>query len=208
MIHAYNELYLNKAMHTLGDMFQYAICNCRYKGNEVLDLFINTKIAVFFESGDPKYVAGCSGQELFCDILKKANKPYPPATLRFFLNKTPEYWCGWILAYYQWFYNTSFKEIQQKLKYNELYELYPTLHEVDMTKAIEVIRKRISIPTKLQTFRKSKGLSQAQLALLSGVSLRSIQMYEQRFKDINKASGDTLRALAKILLCSIEEIFE
>jgi DNA-binding transcriptional regulator YiaG len=210
-IHAYNEAYLNKAMHTLGDMFQYAVCNCRYKGDDALDLFVSTQIAESFGSGDPRYVVGRSGQELFCDILEKAGKPYPPATLRIFLDRTPEYWCGWILAYYQWAYNTTFEEIHAKLKFTGLCELYPTLHEVDMVKAAEVLRERISpasAPTKLQALRKSRGLSQAQLASLSGVSLRSIQMYEQRNKDINKANGDALRALAKTLLCPIEELLE
>ena len=41
-----------------------------------------------------------------------------------------------------------------------------------------------------------------------GVSLRSIQMYEQRNKDINKASVETLYRLSKVFGCSIEDLME
>ena len=42
----------------------------------------------------------------------------------------------------------------------------------------------------------------------SGVSLRSIQMYEQRNKNINKASVETIYRLAKALGCEIEDLIE
>ncbi|CDD35633.1 putative helix-turn-helix protein [Roseburia sp. CAG:309] len=42
----------------------------------------------------------------------------------------------------------------------------------------------------------------------SNVSLRSIQMYEQRNKDINKASVDTVYRLSKTLGCTMEDLIE
>ena len=62
--------------------------------------------------------------------------------------------------------------------------------------------------TKLKCVRKTKGYSQKQLAELSGVSLRSIQMYEQRNKDINKAQSESLYHLAKALGCKMENLLE
>ncbi|HKM03507.1 MAG TPA: helix-turn-helix transcriptional regulator, partial [Lachnospiraceae bacterium] len=41
----------------------------------------------------------------------------------------------------------------------------------------------------LAEIRKQRGLSQGQLSLLSGESIRMIQYYEQGKKDINKAQG-------------------
>jgi DNA-binding transcriptional regulator YiaG len=198
-------------MKTLGDMFQHAVCACRISGDEILELFVSTGLAAEFEKGNPKYIAGRSGAELFCDVLEAAEKPFPPATLRMFFSKTPEYWCGWILGYYQWRYDAKFADIHAKLSFSELLALYPTLHEADMKKAAEIISARLNPtphPTKLQTIRKSRQLSQQVLSTLSGVSLRSVQMYEQRNKDINKAQADTLYALAKILGCSIEDLLE
>ena len=43
---------------------------------------------------------------------------------------------------------------------------------------------------------------------MSGVSLRSIQMYEQRNKDINKAQAESLYCLAKALGCTMEDLLE
>lgn len=50
--------------------------------------------------------------------------------------------------------------------------------------------------------------SESQLAKRSNVSLRSIQMYEQRNKDINKASAETVLSLAKVLGCTMEDLLE
>ena len=65
-----------------------------------------------------------------------------------------------------------------------------------------------STETNLKRIRAAKGYSQKQLAELSGVSLRSVQMYEQRQKDINKAQSDSLFRLAKTLGCTMEELLE
>lgn len=56
---------------------------------------------------------------------------------------------------------------------------------------------------KLQEARKSKGLSQKQLAELSGVPLRTIQAYESGAKDIAKASLETVAKLARALGCNV-----
>ena len=61
---------------------------------------------------------------------------------------------------------------------------------------------------RLKTIRENRGISQAELAKLSGVKLRSIQMYEQRNKNINKASVDTVYSLAKVLGCTMEDLIE
>ena len=62
--------------------------------------------------------------------------------------------------------------------------------------------------TNLKRIRTAYGLTQAELAERSGVSLRSIQMYEQRNKNINKASADTIYSLAKVLGCEMEDMIE
>lgn len=51
-------------------------------------------------------------------------------------------------------------------------------------------------------------MTQLVLAERSGVSSRMIQHYEQGVKDINKAQGLTLQALAQVLCCSMEDLLE
>lgn len=42
---------------------------------------------------------------------------------------SPEYWCGWIMAYYQWRTARSFKEIRKYISINEILKMYSPLHE-------------------------------------------------------------------------------
>lgn len=58
----------------------------------------------------------------------------------------------------------------------------------------------------LSKIRKKKGLSQSQLAKLSGVSVRMIQHYEQGVKDINKAESQTIYYLSQALSCRMEDL--
>ena len=62
--------------------------------------------------------------------------------------------------------------------------------------------------TNLKRIRTVYGCTQAELSERSGVSLRSIQMYEQRNKDINKASAEALYRISKVLGCTIEDLLE
>ncbi|MBQ7371760.1 MAG: helix-turn-helix transcriptional regulator [Lachnospiraceae bacterium] len=62
--------------------------------------------------------------------------------------------------------------------------------------------------TYLKRIRSSYGFTQAELAKRSGVTLRSIQMFEQRNKDINKASADAINRISKVLGCSMESLIE
>ncbi len=60
----------------------------------------------------------------------------------------------------------------------------------------------------MKRLRTAYGCTQAELSGRSGVSLRSIQMYEQRNKDINKAGAETVYRLAKVFGCAMEDLLE
>jgi transcriptional regulator with XRE-family HTH domain len=60
--------------------------------------------------------------------------------------------------------------------------------------------------SRLKYRREDAGLSQAELSAQSGVSLRSIQMYEQGQRDINKAEVVTVLQMAEALKCDIRDI--
>ena len=62
--------------------------------------------------------------------------------------------------------------------------------------------------TNLKRIRTACGYTQKELSLMSGASLRSIQMYEAGHKQINKASAETVYKIARVLGCSIEELLE
>jgi DNA-binding transcriptional regulator YiaG len=198
-------------MTNLADMFDIAVNRYGMSGEDVWHNFANSKLAYEFEKGNPQIVAGKSGYELFFALYATTDKSVSYDDMVAPLSKSPEFWCGWLLAYYQWSQNTTFKAIQEKITFEKLLSLYPILHEVDEQKAADILYERLtpkSSPTKLSVLRKARELKQSELAALSGVTLRSIQMYEQRNKDINKAQAETLRALAKTLSCSFEDLIE
>ena len=211
MMCAYDEMYLHDAMKNLGEAFDYAANVLRIPMDDFLDMFIVSGIAERFCCGVPRFVSGLSGTELVWEVLNRTGKtgdlPAPQTEFAY----APEYWCGWILAFYQWHTGKSFKEIKKYLPMCEIYKLYPTLHEASEEKFIDVanaILERKNFPTKLQSIRRAVGLSQKELAEKSGVTLRMIQQYEQRAKDINKASASNLFALAQVLGCKAEELTE
>lgn len=60
----------------------------------------------------------------------------------------------------------------------------------------------------LQYMRKTKGITQKELAERSHVSIRQIQHYEQKTHDINGASVITVLNIAEALGCDVYDIIE
>ena len=211
MIHAYDDQYLDDAMICLGEAMDYVANICQIEMDRFLELFIGTGYAEQFGAGVPKYVSGLSGTELAMDILTKSGiyNTFPQAKIEY--SYSTQYWSGWILAYYQWYTGRSFKEIQKYITMQEIEKLYPTLHEASEKKFVDtvnrIIRKK-NPPTRLQVQRKISGYSQRELAEKVGVNLRTLQQYEIRAKDINRAAGSTLFSLAKVLGCRVEDLLE
>lgn len=211
MTYAYGESYLDDAMNNLGEAVDYAVHACNVSADDFMSMFVTSGYAKQFESGVAKVVSGLSGSELVLLVLRASGKQIDAPAARLEYDCSPEYWCGYILAYYQWHSAISFKDILKAIPMSELDRMYSALHEASEEKAVDVfdpIMKRKNTVTKLQTMRKNGGLSQKQLADKSGVSLRSIQQYEQRAKDINKAAVDSLLSLAKALGCRVEDLIE
>ena len=62
--------------------------------------------------------------------------------------------------------------------------------------------------TNLKMIRTKLNLTQKELSDISGVPVRTIQQYEQRQKNINKAQTGYLVMLSKALSCKIEDLLE
>lgn len=61
--------------------------------------------------------------------------------------------------------------------------------------------------TKLKELRQAKGLSRSELARLSGMSLRTLEAYEQGLRDIGKASYESVILIAEALDIDPKELF-
>ncbi|MBQ7163722.1 MAG: helix-turn-helix transcriptional regulator [Clostridia bacterium] len=89
--------------------------------------------------------------------------------------------------------------------------MYKVYHEMDVTNFVEDMNKKynsVVFETKLKKIREARQLSQSELAALSGVKKRSIQLYEQKVNDIDKAQAQTLYKLSRVLGCTIEDLLE
>ena len=211
MIHAYQEIYLSKAQAILGEAFDFAINVCSIPGNDFTKLFLASSVSRRLENGDPAVLLGKSGIEIASDIVFETTNREMIEEPKERLSRSEEYWIGWALAYYQLWSGRKYGEILEALSFDDLKMMYPALHEAPVTKFVDIADQRIRehFPdTNLKRMRTAFGVTQAELAKQSGVSLRSIQMYEQRNKDINKASVETVCRLAKVLGCSAEDLIE
>ena len=211
MMHAYQEIYLSKAQSVLGDTFDYAINVCDIPGDDFIKLFIVSSVSKRMENGEPAYLVGKSGMETARDIVVETKGTELHIELHEHFERSKEYWIGWAIAYYQWFTGRKYSEIFKVVSFEELQKMYYPLHEADITKFVDILNSRMKeyyVETNLKRIRSTYGCTQAELAEISGVSLRSIQMYEQRNKNINKASVDTIYRLAKALGCTMEDVIE
>lgn len=207
--HAYSQLYLSKASRTVGNMLHDAVVEFGMNGTDFLDRFIQSEVAEQFESGNPKYIAGKSGMELFLEVMEKTSGKAYSAELTENCERSPEYWVGWMLTHYQWYSGRTFKSILDTVPYDELIGLYGTLHEADIQKSYEVLDAHfLKSESKLKTVRKHCGLTQEALANESGVSLNTIRAYERKSKDLNKAQFDIVMRLAKALKCDVLELLD
>ena len=212
MIHAYNHYYLEDAMNNVGSMLDCAVNAVHCDISVFFEMFLASGVASQIEIGNPRFVSGLSGVELCQKVFEKSSDfdikeiDYQP------FERTKEFWAGWSLAYYQWFRAKSFLYIQRNgLDINRIVEMYPTLHEADLSKFVVTADSIIESylverPNVLKTIRKQAKLTQQRLAEISGVTLRMIQAYEQGDQDIRKAEAQTVFALSKALGCSPETI--
>lgn len=211
MICAYDKLYLEKARTALGRMLDFAVYELQYDLSAFFALFISSGVAERFGQGDFTLLVGKSGVELAYEVLEQAGVPHQRIPAKFSVNRSEEYWTGWALAYYQWETALSFKEIVNCVPIAEICVMYSPYHEMNIQQFVDRMNAyyhAMQPETNLKRMRQRAGFSQSELAELSGVPVRTIQQYEQRQKNINKAQVEYLMMLAQALCCRVEELVE
>lgn len=211
MIRAYDKVYLDKARTALGRMLDFAVYDLKYDITEFFDLFIKSGVAKRFESGDFTVIVGKSGVELAYEVLEQSGVERERIKPNYTASRSEEFWTGWALAYYQWETSMSFAQIVRYVTIKDMTALYQPYHEMDIRQFVDKVNamyKAAKPETNLKLLRKKAGLSQRKLADLSSVPVRTIQQYEQRQKNINKAQAEYLVMLAKVLCCEVEDLME
>ena len=118
MLHSYDEIYT--AMHI--------------ELNEFWDMFLISGVADLFGKGDFRFLVGMSGVEAAWEVVWRLTGEWPQVKPTFCLDKSPTYWTGWILAWYQWYSGQSFRRISEFLTPEQVRDMYSPYHEMDPVK--------------------------------------------------------------------------
>ena len=211
MIHAYDELYLERARSVMAHMLDYAVHGLGYELEDFFKQFLVSEICPKFERGQASIIAGKSGTELVLEIVEREPTEDDPRGEIVLLHRSPEYWLGWSLAYYQWYSNMPFSEIMASVSIKDIRNMYDKYHEMDIrhfAERMDELCHEIRGESRLKAYRNRIGLSQSELAKKTDIPVRTIQQYEQRQKNINKAQAEYLVRLSKSLYCEPEDLLE
>lgn len=210
-MYAYDKTYLEKARTALGRMLDFAVYDLKYNIEDFFNLFLLSGIAKRFENGDFQVIVGKSGVELAYEVLELTNNSTERISPKYPVGKSEEYWTGHVLAYYQWLTSLSFSQIVNYVPIKTIQNLYSPYHEMDIrqfTDKMNQLYQTAKPETNLKLLRQKAGLTQRQLAELSDVPLRTLQQYEQRQKNINKAQVSYIIRLSQNLYCEPKELLE
>ncbi len=208
-MNAYNHMYLSDAQSNMGAMLDHAVYDLKWDLDEFYRAFINSGIARRFGDGDPRYIAGMSGIELAQEIVRIIRGEMVDVIPSCPFDRSPEYWAGWAVAYYQWNSGSTFERVEAVVPITEIADMYQPFHEADISKFVDELDRRISDRTRktaLARLRAYAGLTQKALAERAGVSVRMIQQYEQGQKSLAHARADVAVRLSRALFCNVEDI--
>ena len=208
---AYAEDYLAGAQKVLGDAVDFAVMTLGLEPDTFGKAFAVSASSKQFAAGNPRYVAGMNGCELTRRVLAETCIPFADAEDAMYIDKSPEYWAGWALAFYQWHSGCGFMEILTAVSLERIISMYPAFHEMDIMQFADRMEKELQAAapqTKLRIRRERCGFSQSELASAAQVPLRQIQLFEQRQRNINKTAAETLLKLSRPLCCRMEDLLE
>ncbi len=211
MIRAYSELYLKDARCALANSLDYAVHTLGYAPEEYYTMFIKSDLSAKFEKGDPYIVSGRSGVELALMVIEKNTVRYEYKERIYHDGKSREYWAGWTLAYYQWYTACSFFVLEKSVPIVTVLSMYDKYHEMDIMQFVDRIsemRQKNRANTYLKKIRESRGFSQRELSMLTGIPLKTLQHYEQGTKPLEKANVSYVLTLSKTLSCPMEELLQ
>lgn len=233
-----NVLLVNKACVSVGKMLDHAVYTLHQKADSFFALFIASGIAAKLEQTDISIITGISGIELSYEVMRECGIPFERVTPRHTTGLSKEFYAAHALAHIQYDTGISYDDLIHIISISDIIRLYDSYHsnavsllpwqmsDSDRAEAIEKIKSgftdelrrafdqarsntmQMKKETHLKEMRLRNGLSQNGLAAVSGIPVRTIQQYEQRQKDINKAAAENVLKLAAVLNCEPSALFE
>lgn len=139
MTHAYFEPYLEDAMRNIAIMCHFCVNEYGMSPEEFSRLFAESALAEQLSKGNPRYLVGLSGKDLAENLLEATgNLKFHSVTNQYEI--TPEYWAGWVLAYYQWYKGKTFAQMYADgQSFQRVLRMYHPYHEADLMKTVEAM---------------------------------------------------------------------
>ncbi|MBQ9180094.1 MAG: XRE family transcriptional regulator, partial [Firmicutes bacterium] len=159
MIHAYDEVYLERAQRILGVAFDFAVNGLKIELKDFYWMFLASGYAKRMEYGDYRVIAGSSGAELVYNVTEASGIEIPIGRYKGTIDRSPEYWVGWALAYFQWYSAIKYAEIIGAMTIEEIVSLYNPYHEMDIKQFCDKMMEKLSLSNevKLKKYRTRAG---------------------------------------------------
>ena len=148
---AYSDSLVMGAMENFGEMADSAVDLFGHPLDVFWEAFAASAVAREVEVGSPFAIMGKTGVELAVEVCEQSGLAIPD-DLRCLCQKpllflSRAYWCGWILAFYQWHSGRSFSEISRRLPISTVQNMYGTYHEQSEERFAEAADEILSSPT-------------------------------------------------------------
>lgn len=214
---AYPQNRLQPMQNLLSEILDAAVYELHLDATEFYDTFAVSELAKRIEKGDLRLLDelkdkfGGSYKKLAGTIMPGKDRQVGQVPLRYAGGKSPEYWAGSMLAFYQWQTCIPFEEINKYLSIEYVKGMHGDYHErspQEFSAVISTLFKGAKRDTNLASIRRAAGLSQKQLAEAADIPVRTIQQYEQRQKNINKAQAEYIFRMARVLGCKMDDLLE
>ena len=213
MRYSYDENMVHRTQNLMASMIDFSVNGLKNDIEEFYGCFLMSEYSGKIENGDSKTIMGMSGIELAMRVLSIDDLHHSAIDEynQFSMCRSPEYWTGWALAYFQWESTLSYKEINNTRNISIIRGMYNPYHEMDISRFCDDMReiyKASNKVSRLKFMRINAGMSQKTLSDITGIPIKTIQQYEQKQKNINHARADYLVSFSKALNCDIELLIE
>ena len=190
----------------LAEAFCYAVDGCGITPLAFFEILSSSGFQELGLRGDFSLLFGMSGTELAMLALSEAGIKMPPADIEIDRN-SHSYKLGEGAAYYSVAAGVGLKRVFSAIQ-TLGFDAVKGMSSDRLSLALDSVIKSAPSMARVQAQRKERGLSQRELAERSGVNLRTLQQYELKSKDINKASAKSVLSMARALGCAPEDILE
>lgn len=121
-------------MRNLAVMMDCGVRKYGYPIEEFYERFLASDVSRQFAKCNPRYLVGLYGAELADSVVEATGGTILQENDGTY-SVGPEYWTGWVLAYYQWLTRRSFTYMHKKgLGISEVVAMYHPLHEADLSR--------------------------------------------------------------------------